>query len=259
MRGAVQTGLLLLAGLVVTLACAEAAPDPAAVRLAALSAAAAVDTLDDLGAVSDPEAPGVREDFRASTLRALEHAQAAHRAAPKQTRYAQNLSLEAARATDQFGDALAAALEAIGRLDALTDDFDRAVGRFKPRTWDERLRLTKSLLGPAFETALAAAVYRSRELATLGRELDALGALGEDWEDWAKRHDAEAHELESDLLRQLPASAAQLAIDTVATLWEGWNLQKELQDLIQTAEDARHHAISTHRSAAEAWRRLETP
>ena len=254
---------LLLAGLAVTLACA---PDPAAVRLAALSAAAAVDTLDDLGAVSEPEAPGVRDAFRAAAIRALEHAQAAYRTAPNHTQYAHDLSLEAAHAADQFGDAFALALEATDRLAAIEADIDDVLGRIlgirKPLTRDERLIWAKAA-GPAFTNAQAAAMYRSvataeREFAASLRRLDPEAAA--DVEASVQRLEAEAQGLEAEARRQAgtPTDARRL-IDAAALLVETQVLQVSTTDRIETAEARRNDAISAHRRAAEAWRNLEHP
>ena len=62
------------------LACtAPADPDPAAVRLAALTVAAAADSIDDLQAVDDPDAAGVRDAFHNATREALVAARQAQR------------------------------------------------------------------------------------------------------------------------------------------------------------------------------------
>lgn len=98
-------------------ACA-AEPDPAEDRLAALAASSAVDALDDIQAVYDPDAAGVRDRFRDATQEALEAASRAHATAPAGTADAYGRSLEAAEAAQRFGDAMALALEALAEYEA---------------------------------------------------------------------------------------------------------------------------------------------
>jgi len=87
-------------------------------RLAALTAAAAADALDDLQAVDDPDAAGVRTEFRNATRHALQAASKAYDSSPAFAATAFDLSLEAAEAAERFGDAFANALEARGELEA---------------------------------------------------------------------------------------------------------------------------------------------
>ncbi len=94
----------------------------AEIRLAALTAAAAADALDDLQAVDDPDAAGVRTAFRNATRQALEAASKAYDSAPAFTATVFDLSLEAAEAAERFGDALARALEARGELEAVVPE-----------------------------------------------------------------------------------------------------------------------------------------
>ena len=102
----------------VLLAACVADPDSAAVRLAALTAGSAIDALDDLQAVDDPDAAGVRDRFRDATREALEAARLAHATAPAATADAYARSLEASDAAQRFGDAMALALEARGEYEA---------------------------------------------------------------------------------------------------------------------------------------------
>lgn len=100
------------------IACAGSDPEPGAVRLAALTAGAAADVLSDLAAVDAPDAAGVRDAFHAANVTALENARLAHESAPRATRAAYALSLEAAETADTFAEALGAAIEARDDLDA---------------------------------------------------------------------------------------------------------------------------------------------
>ena len=100
------------------IACAGADPEPGAVRLAALTAGAAAHVLSDLAAVDDPDAAGVRDAFHATNVTALDNARLAHDSAPRATRAAYALSLEAAESADTFAEALGAAIEARDELAA---------------------------------------------------------------------------------------------------------------------------------------------
>lgn len=99
-------------------ACTGSEPEPGAVRLAALTAGAAADVLSDLAAVDDPDAAGVRDAFHAANVTALESARLAHESAPRATRAAYALSLDAAETADTFAEALGAAIEARDELAA---------------------------------------------------------------------------------------------------------------------------------------------
>lgn len=94
----------------------------AEIRLAALTASGAADALDDLQAVDDPDAAGVRTEFRNATRLALEAASKAYDASPAIAATAFDLSLEAAEAAERFGDAFASALEARGELEAVVPE-----------------------------------------------------------------------------------------------------------------------------------------
>ena len=91
----------------------------AEIRLAALTAAAAADALDDLQAVDDPDAAGVRTGFRNATRHALEAASKAYDSSPTLATPAFDLSLDAAEAAERFGDAFTSALEARGELEGV--------------------------------------------------------------------------------------------------------------------------------------------
>lgn len=108
--------MLVPTAAVVFAACA-AEPDPAEVRLAALAASSAVDALDDIQAVDDPDAAGVRDRFRDATQEALEAASRAHATAPAATADAYARSLEAAEAAERFGDVMALALETLAEYE----------------------------------------------------------------------------------------------------------------------------------------------
>ena len=106
-----------LAALLPLLACRVPEPDPGDVRLARLAANTAADAIDDLGAVDDPGAAGIRDAFRAAALAALAYARTAHAKAPERTNQAYTRSLEAADASDKLGAALAVALESWAALE----------------------------------------------------------------------------------------------------------------------------------------------
>ena len=106
----------MLALAVAVIACAGSDPEPGAVRLAALTAGAAADVLSDLAAVDDPDAAGVRDAFHAANVTALESARLANESAPRATRAAYALSLDAAEAADTFAEALSAAIKARDEL-----------------------------------------------------------------------------------------------------------------------------------------------
>lgn len=101
---------LVLALAAAATACTGGEPEPGAVRLAALTAGAAADVLSDLAAVGDPDAAGVRDAFHAANVTALESARLAHESAPRATRAAYALSLDAAESADRFAEALGAAV-----------------------------------------------------------------------------------------------------------------------------------------------------
>jgi len=109
--------MLAPAAALVFASCA-AEPDSAEVRLAALTASSAVDALDDIQAVDDPDAAGVRDRFRDATREALEAASRAHATAPAATADAYARSLEAAEAAQRFGDAMALALKVLAEYEA---------------------------------------------------------------------------------------------------------------------------------------------
>ncbi len=104
------------------IACVGSDPEPGAVRLAALTAGAAADVLSDLAAVDDPDAAGVRDAFHAANVAALDNARLAHDSAPRATRTAYALSLEAAESADRFAAALGAAIEARDDLEVRSRD-----------------------------------------------------------------------------------------------------------------------------------------
>ena len=111
-------GVRNLALAVLVAGCAGPDPEPGAVRLAALTAGAAADVLSDLAAVDDPDAAGVRDAFHAANVTALDNARLAHDSAPRATRAAYALSLEAAETAGYFAEVLGAAIEARDDLTA---------------------------------------------------------------------------------------------------------------------------------------------
>lgn len=119
---------LLVAGLIAaSLACsppAEPEPSSGAVRLAALTASAAADAIDDLQAVDDPDAAGVRDAFHSATREALTAAREARDVGPHATAVAFAASLDAAEAAERLGDALVLALEA---RDSYDSDLEQAL------------------------------------------------------------------------------------------------------------------------------------
>lgn len=232
-------GRLLPAIFFAFLACAEEeVPDPAAVQLAALSAASVVDTLEDLGAVSEPEAPGVRDAFRAAALRALEHAQAAHRTAPSRTLHAQNQSVEAADAVDQFGEAFALALEATDQLATLE------AGVADARRCEE-LAAIDDLTSPRSFRGMAE-ILRDNASSTPGTERARENLLR------ARQFEQQAAIVES--CEELDGWPEDLGSYVSSLVVEVGSFRAVSADKIKAAEGQRDDAISAYRRAAEAWR-----
>lgn len=235
---------LLPALFVVVLACAEEElPDPATVQLAALSAASVVDTLEDLGAVSEPEAPGVRDAFRAAALRALEHAQAAHGTAPSHTLHAHDQSVEAADVVDQFGEAFALALEATGQLATLE------AGVADARRCEE-LAAVDDLMSPRLFRGAAAIM---RKFASSNPSNPGTGRARGDLLR-ARQFEQQAAIVES--CEALDAWPEDLGSYVTTLVFEVGSFRTVTADKIKAAEDQRDDAISAYRRAAEAWRNL---
>ena len=108
----------LVLALAAAVACDGGQPEPGAVRLAAMTAGAAADTVSDLAAVDDPDAAGIRDAFHAANVTALDNAHLTHDSAPRATRAAYSLSLTAAESANRFAEALSAAIEARDELAA---------------------------------------------------------------------------------------------------------------------------------------------
>ena len=162
------------------LACtAPADPDPAAVRLAALTAAAAADSIDDLQAVDDPDAAGVRDAFHNATREALVAASQARDSAPASTAAAFAGSLEAAEAAERLGDALVLALEARDDYAAARDHFTHAATKLADARADAQIGRDLRALEAA-DAALAQA--RSRQAEASDARRTAAGAHRERWE-----------------------------------------------------------------------------
>lgn len=115
----------------------EGRPEPGAALAAALATSGAYDALDDLGAVDDPDAVGIRDAFRVSTVAALERAVEAHQLAPDVTAVAHRASLSAAELADRFGLAVAAALQARDELEAVEASAAQAPADFLSFTGEE--------------------------------------------------------------------------------------------------------------------------
>lgn len=141
---------------------APAKPDPAAVRLAALTAAAAADAIDDLQAVDDPDAAGVRDAFRDATREALVAARQARDSAPASTDAAFAASLEAADAAERLGDALVMALKARDDYAAVRDHFAHSSTKLADARADAQVSRDLRALEAA-EAALALARSRQAE------------------------------------------------------------------------------------------------
>ncbi len=171
MKNAPLPQLALALGLAAVYACGTQAPDPGATQAAALAAGAAYDTLDDLGALDDPDAPGTRDAFRGTSVEALERAAKAHRTARGATAEAHRRSLHAAELTDRFGLALADAIEA-------RDDLEAAVAD----TLEARLILQEAAFSQAEVALLAAEDEAARRLGFANAE-----ALGRAYDDASRR------------------------------------------------------------------------
>ena len=166
-------------------ACTGGEPEPGAVRLTALTAGAAADVLSDLAAVDDPDAAGVRDAFHAANVTALESARLAHDSAPRATRAAYALSLDAAETADTFAEALGTAIEARDEL-AAQAEFASAASEtaaliaeiIRRRSDSPRLEADMKRLSGEHIQLSEAYVEWSRDT----RESMTLGSSDEEWE-----------------------------------------------------------------------------
>lgn len=234
---------------VLFVACAPTEPDPAAVRLAALTAAAAGDAIDDLRAVDDPDAAGVRDRFRVATREALEAARDARDTAPKATVAAFDRSLEAAEYAEQLGDALAAALEARDTAEAVSVEAATAlVARSRGEVGQ----------GPAAEAIAAASASALAEVIRTGEARDRAEAAwsrhalspGETprpelYERFAESSRASGRAF-NELQRVQRAAAAEFAAPALA----------RAATAEETAELAAEDAMIRYYTASDAWRAL---
>lgn len=234
---------------VLAAACTPAEPDPAAIRLAALTAAAAGDAIDDLRAVDDPDAAGVRDRFRDATRQALEAARNARDTAPKVTATAFDRSLEAAEYAEQLGDALAAAIEARDTAKAVSSE---AASALAARSRGQVSR------GPAAEAIAEASVVARAEVIRTGEARDRAEAAwnrhatspGEPprpelLEQFAERSRASSRAM-NELRRVQRAAAAEYAAPALA----------RAALAVEAAELAAENAMVRYYSAADAWRAL---
>lgn len=235
--------------MVLAAACTPAEPDPAAVRLAALTAAAAGDAIDDLRAVDDPEAAGVRDRFRDATREALEAARSARDTAPKATVVAFDRSLEAAEYAEQLGDALAAALEARDTAKAVSNEAAEALAA---------RRRGKVTLGPAAEAIAEASVVARAEVIRTAEARDRAEAA------WTRHANSPGEPPRPELHEEFreTSRARGRALD------ELWRVQRAAAAeyaapalaraalTVEAAELAAENAMVRYYSAADAWRAL---
>lgn len=152
----------------------EARPEPGAALAAALATSGAYDALDDLGAVDEPDAVGIRDAFRAATVAALERAVEAHRIAPSVTASAHRASLHAAELADRFGLAVAAALEARDELKTLEASAAQALADFVSLTAGEEQEaaVTARIAATSAEFASSQSVLASRSEVDAGKRAE---------------------------------------------------------------------------------------
>ena len=234
---------------VLAVACAPTEPDPAAVRLAALTAAAAGDAIDDLRAVNDPDAAGVRDRFRVATREALEAARDARDTAPKSTAAAFDRSLEAAEYAEQLGDALVAALEARDTAKAVSAEAAAALAVRRRGEVGQ---------GPAAEAITAASTSALAEVIRTGEARDRAEAawarhalspgetpLPELYERFAESSRASGRAL-NELRRVQRAAVAEFAAPALT----------RAAAAEETAELAAEDATIRYYTASDAWRAL---
>lgn len=247
--GSLQQGFAGALVAVLAAGCTSAEPDPAAVRLAALTAAAAGDAIDDLRAVDDPDAVGVRDRFRDATREALEAARSARDTAPKATATAFDRSLDAAEYAEQLGDALAAALKARDTAKAVSSEAAAALAA---------RRRGEVSVGPAAEAITAASASALAEVIRLGEATDRAEAAwsrhalspGETprpelYERFAESSRASGRAL-SELRRVQRAAAEEYAAPALA----------RAAATVETAERAAENAMIRYYTASDAWRAL---
>ena len=213
---------------------APAIPDPAAVRLAALTSAAAADSIDDLQAVDNPDAAGVREAFRNATREALAAARQARDTAPATTSTAFASSLEAAEAAERLGDALVLALEARDDFVVAREFLEQQTVEFVALTGRD-LGYTPSVEGLALSAGAVVALARS-------------AAAGESPTEW-KARGVEFSSLALDVADRLTVSI----IDAAITEGEAADRAKQT---MKAAEAQVDEAVTAYRSAMHAWRAL---
>lgn len=219
------------------------------VRLAALTAAAAGDAIDDLRAVDDPDAAGVRDRFRDATREALEAARNARDTAPKATATAFDRSLDAAEFAEQLGDALATALKARDTAKAVSSE---AVAALAARSRGEVSQ------GPAAEAIAAASASALAEVIHTAEARDRAEAAwsrhalspGETprpelYERFAARSRENGRAL-NELRRVQRAAAAEYAAPALA----------RAAAAEETAELAAGNAMIRYYTASDAWRAL---
>ena len=233
-------------------------PDPAAVRLAALTAAAAADAIDDLGAVDDPDAAGVRDPFRDATREALEAARTARDTAPEATAAAFARSLDAAEAAESLGDDLALALEARSDLSAAgaappdSDAYRSAQRELEDARVAYRRRFDE--LNAATDEWTAAFKKRMRNARLVGAKDLLNEAKNRETEASAKRDDKSAQWHEAGYrvtaawarLREAEAAALRPFVERAAAA-------------VENAEARREDAIAAYRDSVNAWRDLVEP
>ena len=268
--------------IVAGLACAEQTPDPAAVRLAALTASAAADVLSDLAAVDDPDAAGVRDALHAANVTALSNAARAHDSAPHATAAAYALSLEAAEAAGTFADVLGEAIEARARSQESFVASESAMliaEMVELRADTPRLQAESNRLKRKAARLLSA--YRGTPDPVLSEDGRAA------WEAWRtasdeglaaaralgrNRRELARAELQLGILAsESPTASASLADDAnVETVAEAATRALTLAEehaisLIDTAakvaaaESGRDLTVTAYRNAASAWREITTP
>ena len=214
-------------------------PDPAAVRLAALTAAAAADAIDDLGAVEVPDAAGVRDAFRDATREALEAARTAQDTAPEATVGAFARSLDAAEAAERLGDALALALEARAELSAASSDPPDSDAY---RNAQRELRNAKVASQRAFDEMEAAS----------DEWLAALKDASLDHTEAATRRDEATAQWEEAGIQVTAAWGRLRNAEAAAVL----PFLERAAAAVESAEARREDAVTAYRDSVNAWRDL---
>lgn len=206
-----------------------------------MTAGAAADTIDDLGALEDPDAAGARDAFHDARREALTAARDARDTAPEATAAAFALSLDAAAAAERLGDALVLALNARDDLAAARGASDSDAFR---DAWRERSDAEDSFL-VALDEWLEAS-----DLAGFGRKLGDDESEARATEDRLKAASARVEAAGAEATAAGTRAEQALAVTLLPFV-------ERAAAAVEVAEARREEASAAYRNSVSAWRALE--